>query len=45
MNNVYVYMKIHVPSVLAISVDKHTTNKQGATMTSLNTATRDLENE
>ena len=31
-------MKIHVPSMLAIGVDKHTqqTNKQVATMASLN---------
>ena len=33
---IYVYMKIHVPSMLAIGVDKHTTNKQAATMASLN---------
>ena len=38
------YMKIHVPSLLAIGVDKHTTNKQAATMASLSTATKDLEN-
>ena len=32
------YMKIHVPSMLAIGVDKHTqqTNRQAATMASLN---------
>ena len=29
----YIYMKIHVPSMLAIGV--HTTNKQAATMASL----------
>ena len=27
------YMKIHGPSMLAIGVDKHTTNKQAAIMT------------
>ena len=32
------YMKIHVPIMLAIGVDKHTTNKQAATMASLSTA-------
>ena len=30
------YMKIHVPSMLAIGVDKHTTDKQAATMASFN---------
>ena len=34
----YMYMKIHVSSLLAIGVDKHThtINKQAATMASLN---------
>ena len=38
-------MEIHVPSILAIGVDKHTqqTNKQAATMVSLSTATKGLE--
>ena len=30
--------------MLAIGVDKHTTNKQAATMASLSTATKGLEN-
>ena len=37
-------MNIHVPSMLAIGIDKHTTNKQVATMASLSTATKGLEN-
>ena len=40
------YMKIHVPSMLAIGVDKHTqqTNKQPQWLNSLSTATKGLEN-
>ena len=40
-------MKIHVHSMLAIGTrcrQTHTTNKQAATMTSLSTATKGLEN-
>ena len=38
-------MKIHVPNMLAIGIDNtHTTNKQAATMASLSTATKGLEN-